>query len=417
MVSVLFISHSSELRGAERMLELFLRLVDKNSFKPVVAMLDRGPLFGMISRLGLPVYDVPMHWWLPPLNYPSWRLAAEYRSIPHRLTLLRNIIRRHGCHLVHSNSLVVVDGALIAALESLPHVWHIHEILDEHCGLDLLVEPAATLRLVETLSDCVVADSEAVARQFKGSPKVRMIYNGVEFASIQPAELPGRPNSLKVAFVGNIVERKGPDLFVEACLWLEGIEADFYVIGEYDDPNLVKRMKAAIESNLQQERFHFLGYRTDLAAVLQACDIYVLSSRNDPSPRAAIEAMAAGCAVVATDSGGAAEAVRACSAGCVVEVSARGILDGLNRLIGDSNYMRQCQESARALVREKFSADSYVAKLAELLRKTAATPRSEKSLDMLLRKIIPQDKRFLLERLKISMRAMLKWNIYRRWFR
>jgi len=414
MACVLFVSHSSEMHGAEKSLELFLRRVDKTILQPVVAMPGKGPLFGMISRLGLPVYDVPMHWWVPPSNYPPWRLAAEYRTLPRRVNALCDIARRHRCQAVHTNSLVVVDGALAASLEGLPHVWHVREDPCAESGLEPVLGWAVTLNLTEILSERVVAVSHATRRWFNSSSRVEVIYNGVELEEVPPAILPGKPDSLKVAFVGNFTERKGPDLFVKACLRLEGVEADFYLVGEHSDKGVTSKVNGLLEGSPNRDRFHLLGFRPDAPAVLSACDIYVLSSRDDPFPRTVLEAMAAGCAVVVTDCGGAPEAVRACSAGEVVEIGAEAIVGGLNRLIRNPDYMCQCRESARSLVREKFSAASYVARLCGLLQETAAMPRSESSLDKLLRDLMATGKRTLVEELTLYLKSVLRWNFGRK---
>ena len=371
MITALFVSHSSELRGAENSLELFVRRVDRLKIQPVIAMPGKGPLFDLVSRLAVPVYDVPMQWWVPPRDDPPTRLACQYSSLVERLNFLREIITRHDCRIVHSNSLVVADGALAAFLEKRPHVWHVRENLNGASGLDPLLGKGMTLAAVKGLSEKVVAVSEATASQFRGRQKLRVIYNGVELKKGTPIALPGKAGALKIAFVGNLVERKGPDLFVDACRRLTDVNAEFYLVGELSDKRVTDRVMGLLEGDPRRDRFHFLGLRRDVPQILSACDIYVLSSRNDPFPRTVLESMASGCAVVTTSSGGAAEAVRSCSAGEVVPATVEGILDGLRRLIREPNYMRQCRESARRNVFERYSAERYVQNLAGLLQEVA----------------------------------------------
>lgn len=51
-------------------------------------------------------------------------------------------------------------------------------------------------------------------------------------------------------------------------------------------------------------RIHFLGWRQDLEAILRELDVVICSSRNEGTPVALIEAMAAGVPVLSTDVGG-----------------------------------------------------------------------------------------------------------------
>jgi glycosyltransferase involved in cell wall biosynthesis len=53
-----------------------------------------------------------------------------------------------------------------------------------------------------------------------------------------------------------------------------------------------------------RSRVHFIGFRTDLEAVLADVDVVALTSRNEGTPVALIEALAAGCSIVAVDVGG-----------------------------------------------------------------------------------------------------------------
>ena len=52
------------------------------------------------------------------------------------------------------------------------------------------------------------------------------------------------------------------------------------------------------------DRVRFLGWRRDLATIYAATDVFLLTSRNEGTPVALIEAMASGIPGVSTDVGG-----------------------------------------------------------------------------------------------------------------
>ena len=62
-----------------------------------------------------------------------------------------------------------------------------------------------------------------------------------------------------------------------------------------------------------ESRVQFLGWRKDLPDLFAAADVVALSSNNEGTPVAIIEAIAAGCPVVATDVGGVSDVVGAAS--------------------------------------------------------------------------------------------------------
>lgn len=381
---VLFVSHSSELRGAEKSLHLLLRHLNRDRIEPIVAMPGKGPLFKRVSDLGLRVYDVPMYWWIPPEGCHSAALR-DLRQLLDRARLLLDLIRRRRCRLVHTNSAVVCEGAVAAALAGVPHVWHIREMLDRpDSSLDPLLGAPATVGLISHMSEKVIAVSRAAARQFSGLPNVEVIYNGVDLVRNRPARLPGRAHAIRLAFAGNLTYRKGVDLFVDACLQLDRDDLEFYLAGEPSEPDLARRVQQQVRRSPRANRFHFLGYRDDIANVLEACDLYVLSSRNAPFPRTVIEGMHAGCAVVATDCGGATEAIEACQGGRVVDVGADALAAGISSLLEDPRALRTCGERARANVERKFSAQAYADSVSGLLSAVLKSPRPPRSLDDVL---------------------------------
>jgi glycosyltransferase involved in cell wall biosynthesis len=110
-----------------------------------------------------------------------------------------------------------------------------------------------------------------------------------------------------VATVANFREKKDyPTLLAAAAACVDEPRLRFVAVGQ----GPLEAELRALHHRLQlADRFQFLGYRADPAAVLAAADVFVLTSRHEGLPIALLEAMALGVAPVVTAVGGIPEVV------------------------------------------------------------------------------------------------------------
>ncbi len=114
------------------------------------------------------------------------------------------------------------------------------------------------------------------------------------------------PDDKLVAIVGRMVPVKDHKSFVEAARLLpERTRIVFIGGGELEAP-----VRAQIESAGLTARSHFLGWQRDVHRLYADLDALVLSSVNEGTPVALIEAMAAGVPVAATRVGGVADLLK-----------------------------------------------------------------------------------------------------------
>jgi L-malate glycosyltransferase len=135
-----------------------------------------------------------------------------------------------------------------------------------------------------------------------------------------------------------------------------------------DGPDLPRAVGRAKELGITQH-IKFLGNREDVASLLAASDILLLPSESESFGLAALEGMACGCAVIATDIGGLPELVRngvdgyLCPLGDV-SAMARHTVD----LLGNGALLQQMQAAARERAVTAFNANAVVPKYVELYR-------------------------------------------------
>jgi glycosyltransferase involved in cell wall biosynthesis len=172
-------------------------------------------------------------------------------------------------------------------------------------------------RLLGAWTDAVVAISPAQRRELLGygiapPERMRCIPLGLRLDRFRDADrLAGQfrseigvaPDQPLVGYAGRLAPIKGVEVFLRAAAHvLKRLPtARFAVVGDGEcRPSLEAEVKALGIA----KAVRFTGYRQDADRVYASLDLFVLSSFNEGTPVTAIEALAAGCYVVATRVGG-----------------------------------------------------------------------------------------------------------------
>ncbi len=126
------------------------------------------------------------------------------------------------------------------------------------------------------------------------------------------------PDAPIVCWVGRLTAIKRPHLFLEtARLVAERVPQTMFLVA--GDGELRGQVEEGVRALGLGDRVRLLGWRGDLARIYAASDVFVLTSRNEGTPVALIEAMASGIPGVVPDVGGIRDVVPDRSLGVVVE--------------------------------------------------------------------------------------------------
>ena len=111
---------------------------------------------------------------------------------------------------------------------------------------------------------------------------------------------------LVVAWVGRLTAVKDPMMFPKIAALCAGLNASaaFLMVGDGELGTQVEAERCRLDLG---ERLRLIGWERDMNSVYRQTDILLLTSKNEGTPVAAIEAMAAGCPVVLPDVGGVAD--------------------------------------------------------------------------------------------------------------
>jgi glycosyltransferase involved in cell wall biosynthesis len=176
-----------------------------------------------------------------------------------------------------------------------------------------------------------------------------------------------------VTTVGRLTAIKQHELFlhVAALVGARHPEVVFLIAGDGE-------LRADLERTARERgvatRVRFLGWRRDLTTVYAATDVFVLTSRNEGTPVALIESMAAGVPGVSTDVGGVRDVITGPELGVVVPPDdAEAMAGEVSRLLTDADVRRLTGARARSWVVSQYGLDRLVTEVTTLYRRLLAT--------------------------------------------
>jgi glycosyltransferase involved in cell wall biosynthesis len=173
-----------------------------------------------------------------------------------------------------------------------------------------------------------------------------------------------------LAFAGRITAQKSLRVALEALASVDGVA--LVLAGDGDERPALDR--AVVELGLES-RVTFIGLQTRgrVLELFAAADAAILSSSWENFPHTVVEALAVGTPVLATATGGVAEAVRDGENGLLVPVGdARALGDAIRRYVGDEELQQRLRAASVASV-AAYAPDSVFAQLEQTLLRAANT--------------------------------------------
>lgn len=302
----------------------------------------------------------------------------KHLSMPLALARFALSCRRGGIDVVHIN--IARRGstwrkmafAKVAKAYNLPVVLHLHGSgydgyfakLDRRRQTlirTLFNEVAAVVALSEYWRNVLVNQIGVTAS------RVHVIENGVPSATASHRPLVGTPPT--ILFMGEVGERKGVDVLLNAAAALDSKDLPFsLVIGGNGD---LQTAQALVRSLNIEERVTFLGWlgEDQVRTQLQHADVFVLPSRAENQPLSILEAMAHGLPVVSTRVGAIPEQVVDGSTGLLVEPGdAAQLAAALESLIVDDARRTAMGAAGADRFARRFSLAACADKFAALYR-------------------------------------------------
>lgn len=355
-LDVLQVVPTLQIGGLERVVA-HLCMGLRGDLKMGVACLRcEGPFADTLREAGVPV-----------LSWGSAETRRDAYSAPFRL---RRLVKDVGVRLLHSHNTAPwfcsVSASLGRAGTDVVHTDHARSFPDKW-------RRAIGERFCSRMAHSVVAVSEHGKRQlvqYEGiePARIEVIPNGVDTAPFEtltpPPVDPAR--RIKIGTAVRFTDQKQLCDLVAAVglLVREGLPVQLRLAG--DGPQRADLEQQARTLGIT-EHVEFLGYCSDIPAVLGELDIYTLSSVWEGMPMGLIEAMAAARPAVCTDVGGVSEVIQPERTGLLVPArNPEAMAAALRRLVTQPAWARELGLAGRERALQEFTLDAMCGRYAAL---------------------------------------------------
>jgi glycosyltransferase involved in cell wall biosynthesis len=233
----------------------------------------------------------------------------------------------------------------------------------------------------------VALSQDAAAAQRRLGPRrtVHLLHPGIDVERFrigsdpQLREAHGIPTEATlISLVGRLQPWKGQREFLTAASLLAPShpEARFAVVGgailgwEGDYPQELERMVSSLDL---EDKVTFTGHTTEVQRWMAASDVVVNASQPEPFGLVVIEAMAAGCAIVAVASGGPRDIIEHARSGLLCQTREPAQLAAaIERLLDDPTLRTELGRAGSARVASHFSRQAMAKQFATIVRQAVA---------------------------------------------
>lgn len=394
--SILFLSHDASRTGAPIFLLNFLRWLRQNrdlNFRVLTGR--RGELTADFAALGTVNSFEP--------SDALWYKVMRRSRLQHwydtsHLAQLRDSLLRDKVNLIYINSVASAGMLDFLSFLDCPVICHVHEL-----DWAIRVVGVEKLALLERRRPLYIAVSNAVKNSLvknSGIPpsRVEVIHGFVPSPQAVDFEKARKLIRMKLGIAeeakivcacGSIGFRKGTDLFLQVAAMVANLyrsmPVHFLWVG--GPPNEVEAMRSKVANSPLRDIVHFVGHTSDANIYLEASDVFVLTSREDPFPLVVMEAAQHAKPIVCFERGGGAPEFVEGDAGFVTpDFDTKIMADKLVELLSSPELCDRMGGAAKHKVLNHYHLEVGAAKIATVIEETVGVmaPKAGLHQDMVL---------------------------------
>jgi glycosyltransferase involved in cell wall biosynthesis len=371
-MKIVYISHGSTLEGAERCFVETVKGLSNKGVEVHVIVPMQGEIVTALEGMTASISIKPLPRWIKEFHDSSNPLIRWYQYLKAILGLRKILIQIHP-DLVITNTIVMPCGAFASKLLKIPHIWYIHEFLEEDHGWRFEFGRKLSLWFIDKFSKKIIVNSEAVFKRFSqdiSSAKMSVIYQSVEITNKpdlksnlqkdnryfhllllgRKTSSKGQEDALKALYI--LIKKK-----INAYLWLVG--GDFQGYTDY-------LHKLAEELGISQN-VEFIDFVANPSMYIDIADVMLMCSRCEAFGRTTVEAMKSGKAIIGADSGATPELIENGWNGFIYEVNNPESLAEKIEILYNDKYLRsQLELNASNWSIKHFNIEKYSSELVDL---------------------------------------------------
>lgn len=384
-MNILFITHYSNLYGANRSLVNLLDGLKKYNINALVVIPDDGDICNVLEKIKVPFILQNFHWWCGEKNHVFFNRKNSLRNFikKHReirlrkkenynyLTELHNKINNFQPDFICSNSSVFNFGFLYSRKINKPHIWFLRESQEQY-NLNWFYNIKEVNGQFKR-SEIVISVSNFLKKYYHNKNNInniKVLYNGVlsqkELVSLDTLKRRKRDQNLVVfGLVGLIHPMKGQSEAIEAFSILQRNfpESKLLIVGS----GHLEPLKKLVEKLNLNECVEFWGQVSDPFEAFLAMDVSLMCSRMEGLGRVTLEAMATGLPVIGYEEGGTKEIIINGKNGLLYKNGVEDLADKMEYLVKNKNEILRLGQNGRKDFERKYTSEVYGKKFYQII--------------------------------------------------
>lgn len=370
ILKILFVSHSSEIGGAEKSLLELLKGLSIKGVECHVVIPANGSLSQELDKLFIPNHIIYLPWCADgEKKYDRSRIAEIEKSSLELMGLARKIKP----DIVYSNSSVIFQGAIVSKMLGIKHVWHIREFGELDYGIDYYLSIEKRAEFVFENSDKIIFISKALAdyyHEYISDKKSEVVYNDVKIPESSHNCENESNGKLKLLMVGNVHPAKGQlDAIRAIKLLKERGYADIVlkIVGRKNQ-DYYGKIANFIDENFLHDQISFFDFVSNPTKFFKESDVVLMCSKSEGFGRVTVEAMLFGKPVIGAYAGGTKEIIRDNENGLYYE--SENSIDLAEKIMFFYNNRKKIAEygsNGKTYCENTFSEKKYIGRINQIL--------------------------------------------------
>ncbi|MEE2000417.1 glycosyltransferase family 4 protein [Alkalimonas sp. MEB108] len=221
-----------------------------------------------------------------------------------QLVQLRRLVRRYDAVHIHSSHCVASLLVSTLFLSGCRLYYTRHNTVIHRSGKWRLIYRLASIRLSKIVFIAEIARQDFLQAYPVFQEKSTLIYNGIRPVRLDPVVKATDRGVIRLGQVGRFVPLKAQKLLIQALHRLSPKQRQGFELHFFGDGPLLDDCRHQAESLQQDMGITFHGLEMDKSRIYQSIDVLVVTSETEGLSLVMLEALSAGCLVIATKVGG-----------------------------------------------------------------------------------------------------------------